>query len=512
MQISTDEVYGRVPVGSSTETDELRPRNPYSASKAGADRLAYSYWATYKVPVIITRASNNYGPNQFPEKIIPLFITNLIDDIPVPLYGDGQNERDWLHVDDHCRGVDLLIDKGEPGEVYNIGGGNQVKNVDLTHRLLELVGKPTSLIKPVADRPGHDRRYSLDTAKLEALGWKPQAGLRAGARARRSRGTARTRRGGVRSRTRTRPSASTTRRSTASADPAGPLRHVHGVPLVTGATGFAGGHLLDRLVRDGRRGARAGAQRRSARAAASRRRRGATVDLLDRAAVRARRSTPSARRSSITAPASPTCRTPGRRRRRALRVNVLGTHHLLEACRERRSRLPHRSSPGRRSSTGRRPTAIDRGRRRSRRPIPYGVSKLAQEMTAAASGLPVVLARPFNHAGPRQSAGVRDLGLRAADRARSRPGGAEPVLHVGNLDARRDITDVRDTVRAYQVLAETGDACGVPTTSAAARAYTHARPARHRCCRSRACRCASRSIRRGCARATTRSSSAATRG
>jgi dTDP-glucose 4,6-dehydratase len=175
VQISTDEVYGSVPEGSSKETDELRPRNPYSASKAGADRLAYSYWATYKVPVVITRASNNYGPNQFPEKIIPLFITNLIDDIPVPLYGDGQNERDWLHVDDHCRGVDLLIDKGVPGEVYNIGGGNQVKNVDLTHRILELVGKPKSLIKPVADRPGHDRRYSLDTAKLESLGWRPQA-------------------------------------------------------------------------------------------------------------------------------------------------------------------------------------------------------------------------------------------------------------------------------------------------------------------------------------------------
>jgi len=112
IQISTDEVYGSVPVGSSVETDELKPRNPYSASKSGADRLAYSYWATYKVPVVITRASNNYGPNQFPEKIIPLFITNLIDDIPVPLYGDGQNERDWLHVEDHCRGVDLLIDKG----------------------------------------------------------------------------------------------------------------------------------------------------------------------------------------------------------------------------------------------------------------------------------------------------------------------------------------------------------------------------------------------------------------
>jgi dTDP-glucose 4,6-dehydratase len=174
IQISTDEVYGSVPEGSSRETDELRPRNPYSASKAGADRLAYSYWATYQVPIVITRASNNYGPNQFPEKIIPLFITNLIDDIPVPLYGDGQNERDWLHVEDHCRGVDLLIEKGTAGEVYNIGGGNEVKNVDLTHRILKLVGKPASLIRPVADRAGHDRRYSLDTSKLRSIGWRPR--------------------------------------------------------------------------------------------------------------------------------------------------------------------------------------------------------------------------------------------------------------------------------------------------------------------------------------------------
>ncbi|MEO5895961.1 MAG: dTDP-glucose 4,6-dehydratase [Vicinamibacterales bacterium] len=174
VQISTDEVYGSVPEGSSRETDELRPRNPYSASKAGADRLAYSYWATYEVPVVITRASNNYGPYQFPEKVIPLFVTNAIDDIPVPLYGDGLNERDWLHVDDHCRGVDLLIDAGVSGEVYNIGGGNHVKNVDLTTRILQLTGKQPDLIKHVADRQGHDRRYSLDTTKLQALGWTPR--------------------------------------------------------------------------------------------------------------------------------------------------------------------------------------------------------------------------------------------------------------------------------------------------------------------------------------------------
>jgi dTDP-glucose 4,6-dehydratase len=180
VQISTDEVYGSVPEGHSRETDELRPRNPYSASKAGADRLAYSYWATYGVPVVITRASNNYGPNHFPEKVIPLFITNAIDNLPLPLYGDGKNVRDWLHVEDHCRGIDLVIDRGESGQVYNIGGGNEVANVDLTHRILELVGRPASLIKPVADRPGHDRRYALDTSKLRGLGWRPEVDFDAG--------------------------------------------------------------------------------------------------------------------------------------------------------------------------------------------------------------------------------------------------------------------------------------------------------------------------------------------
>jgi dTDP-glucose 4,6-dehydratase len=174
IQISTDEVYGSVPTGSSAETDELKPRNPYSASKAGADRLAYSYWATYGIPVMVTRASNNYGPYQFPEKVIPLFITNALDNIPVPLYGEGLNIRDWLHVADHCRGLDAVIERGTPGEVYNIGGGNEVRNVDLTHTLLRLAERPESLIKRVQDRPGHDLRYSLDTSKVKKLGWQPQ--------------------------------------------------------------------------------------------------------------------------------------------------------------------------------------------------------------------------------------------------------------------------------------------------------------------------------------------------
>jgi dTDP-glucose 4,6-dehydratase len=182
VQISTDEVYGSVPEGASRETDELKPRNPYSASKAAADRLAYSYWATHGVPVVITRASNNYGPYQFPEKVIPLFVTNAVDRLPVPLYGDGRNVRDWLHVVDHCRGLDLLIERGVNGEVYNIGGGNEVANIDLTHRILALLDRPAALIAPVSDRPGHDRRYCLDTSKLRALGWSPEIGFDDGLR------------------------------------------------------------------------------------------------------------------------------------------------------------------------------------------------------------------------------------------------------------------------------------------------------------------------------------------
>jgi dTDP-glucose 4,6-dehydratase len=183
VQISTDEVYGSVDTGSSTENDALMPRNPYSASKAGADRLAYSYWATYRVPVIVTRASNNYGPYQFPEKVIPLFVTHALDGIPLPLYGDGENVRDWLHVDDHCRAVDLLLEKGVPGETYNVGGGNEVPNIELTRRILALLGRPETLIRRVTDRPGHDRRYSLSCARLRGLGWSPQVPFDAGLQA-----------------------------------------------------------------------------------------------------------------------------------------------------------------------------------------------------------------------------------------------------------------------------------------------------------------------------------------
>ena len=173
IQISTDEVYGSIAEGSFTEESVLNPRNPYAASKAGGDRLAFAFWATYKVPVVITRASNNYGPYQYPEKLVPLFVTNALRDEPLPLYGDGRNVRDWLHVLDHCRAVLYLLEYGVDGEVYNIAGGNERENIAVTRGVLHLLGKPESLIRPVADRVGHDRRYSLDAAKLRALGWQP---------------------------------------------------------------------------------------------------------------------------------------------------------------------------------------------------------------------------------------------------------------------------------------------------------------------------------------------------
>ena len=174
VHISTDEVYGSVERGSSRESDPLRPTNPYSASKAGGDLLALAYWHTHRVPVLITRSSNNFGPCQYPEKVIPLFITNALEDRPLPLYGDGRNVRDWLYVLDNCAAIDLVLRKGREGEVYNIGGGHEVENIVLTRQILHLLGKPETLIQPVKDRPGHDRRYSLDSKKIHQLGWAPR--------------------------------------------------------------------------------------------------------------------------------------------------------------------------------------------------------------------------------------------------------------------------------------------------------------------------------------------------
>ncbi len=174
LHISTDEVYGSVERGSSRESDPLRPSNPYSASKAGGDLLALAYRQTHRLPVLITRSSNNFGPYQYPEKVVPLFITNALEDKPVPLYGDGRNVRDWLYVLDNCTAIDLVLRRGSDGEVYNIGGGHEVENIVLTRQILHLTGKPETLIQPVKDRPGHDRRYSLDSKKVHQLGWAPR--------------------------------------------------------------------------------------------------------------------------------------------------------------------------------------------------------------------------------------------------------------------------------------------------------------------------------------------------
>jgi dTDP-glucose 4,6-dehydratase len=177
IHIGTDEVYGSVEVGSSKETDPLEPRSPYSASKAGSDLIALSYHHTYGLPVTVTRCTNNFGPYQFPEKVIPLFTTNLMDGKPVPLYGDGLNERDWLHVDDHCAGVRLVLAEGAPGEIYNIGAGNETPNRVLVDKLLALFGVGEEMVTYVPDRLGHDRRYSVDIAKVTELGWRKQRTL-----------------------------------------------------------------------------------------------------------------------------------------------------------------------------------------------------------------------------------------------------------------------------------------------------------------------------------------------
>jgi len=174
LQVSTDEVYGSVEDGSFTELSPLAPNSPYSASKAGGDMLVRSYFKTYGMPVLITRSSNNFGPYQYPEKLIPLFITNAMEDRSLPVYGDGLNVRDWLFVNDNCSGIDLVLEKGEPGQVYNIGGGSERTNIEITKEILRLLDKPESLITYVKDRPGHDRRYSLDFAKAGGLGFAPR--------------------------------------------------------------------------------------------------------------------------------------------------------------------------------------------------------------------------------------------------------------------------------------------------------------------------------------------------
>ena len=181
VHVSTDEVYGSIQDGSWSEDHVLEPNSPYSASKASSDLIARSYFRTHGLPVCVTRCSNNYGPYQFPEKVIPLFATNLLDGKKVPLYGDGLNVRDWLHVDDHCHGIQLVADGGRPGEIYNIGGGTELTNRELTERLLAAVGVGWEMVEPVADRKGHDRRYSVDIAKISGeLGYAPRVSFEDG--------------------------------------------------------------------------------------------------------------------------------------------------------------------------------------------------------------------------------------------------------------------------------------------------------------------------------------------
>jgi len=172
-QVSTDEVYGHVPEGASRETDSIAPRSPYAASKASGDLMVNAYYITYNLPVTITQGANNIGPYQYPEKVVPLFVTNAIDGLPLPLYGDGRQVRDYQYVGDHCKAIDLVLHAGEIGDIYNIGTGSEMRNIDMTHLVLELLGQPESLIQPVRDRPGHDRRYALDVTKIRGLGWEP---------------------------------------------------------------------------------------------------------------------------------------------------------------------------------------------------------------------------------------------------------------------------------------------------------------------------------------------------
>jgi dTDP-glucose 4,6-dehydratase len=181
VHVSTDEVYGSIQEGSWSEDHILEPNSPYSASKASSDLIARSFYRTHGLPVCVTRCSNNYGPHQFPEKVIPLFVTNLLDGAKVPLYGDGLNVRDWLHVDDHCRGIQLVADAGRPGEIYNIGGGTELSNRELTERLLAAVGAGWDMVEPVDDRKGHDRRYSVDITKINTeLGYAPKVSFEDG--------------------------------------------------------------------------------------------------------------------------------------------------------------------------------------------------------------------------------------------------------------------------------------------------------------------------------------------
>jgi dTDP-glucose 4,6-dehydratase len=180
VQVSTDEVYGSIAEGAFRETDPINPSSPYSASKAGGDLQVLAWHATFGLDAVITRGSNTYGPRQYPEKLVPLFVTNALDGEPLPVYGDGLQIRDWLHVEDHCEGIWTVMERGTPGEVYNVGGGHEETNLEITRRILDLTGRDQSLVRHVTDRPGHDRRYALDTTRTRGLGWEPRRDFAAG--------------------------------------------------------------------------------------------------------------------------------------------------------------------------------------------------------------------------------------------------------------------------------------------------------------------------------------------
>ena len=389
------------------------------------------------LPIVITRASNNYGPYQFPEKVIPLFATNAIDDIQVPLYGDGRNVRDWLHVDDHCRAVDLLIERGVNGEVYNVGGGNDIMNVELTHRILDGLGKPRTLIKPVADRPGHDRRYCLDTTKLRAAGWAPQVPFERGPAADRrvvprqrmvvaaDQGTGRA--SGV-LQTRTAPGGSsvTAQRSRLTRDHDGPV-------LVTGAAGFAGSHLVEQLWPPATWSA-GRAKRQPPGLAPSARWQRSTCSIATGCAPRSPSSGP---------------RQVYHLRRRAARRRVVGRHRHDARRQRARHPLPVRcAAPGgsararARHRVGHGVRAVGPAHRRGR-PDRARQPLRAQQAGAGAAGslramqedgLEVVVDRAFNHTGPRQTPAFAAPSF-ARQIALIERGRLEPVISAGNLDA-----------------------------------------------------------------------------
>ena len=454
--------------GSSRETDELKPRNPYSASKAGADRLAYSYWATYGVPVIITRASNNYGPYQFPEKVIPLFVTNAIDDIQVPLYGDGLNERDWLHVDDHCRAIDLLIDAGRAtARSTTSAAATTCKNVDLTHRILA-ARREARIADPPRPRPARPRPPLLARHRRSCrrLGWAPQIAVRS--RARRNRGVVPAERVVVAADQGRRPRVPRLLRHAVRQHAGRERQRDRSSARDRAPPGLPGSHLVERLLQSHDAVARLVATR--AASGRGRPRSGVhwqPVDITDRDAVERALDASSAHRSSFIAPGFRT--SPNRGRSAATRAARERLRHARICSTPCATSRPTCSWSSCRFGARLPPAAEALREEDPLGPVdPYGVSKLAQEMVAAAARDARSWSRVRSTTPDRGSPRSFVTSSFARQIAEIEAGRREPVLHVGNLDARRDITDVRDTVRAYEALASGGRTGHGRTTSAPA--------------------------------------------